>query len=80
VRCLSALPLRTFYAPPNWIEFLLLTLLATLLRGAPAWAWLAQLAAGVIALEVALAAATALPHAPPALPARARAAVALAAA
>lgn len=63
VKCLSAFPDRTFYAPPNWIEFILLLLLVNMAVGA-IWSLLtvAQLSSFVIAIEIALTAITSFPN------------------
>lgn len=78
VLCLSALPTRAFYAPPNWAEFLLLVTLFAAYTSA--LSWLVRVVPAVAMLEVVLNASTALPHTSSALRPHVRVLVSLTAA
>ena len=88
VRCLSALPTRSFYGPPNWAEFILFYWACGIAQcalharcGGACEAWrLVTVAAAAVTCEVVLSALTAMPHTPAAMRSHARVCIALCAA
>jgi hypothetical protein len=64
VKCLGALPLKSFYSPPNWIEFLLLLALFHILTSSGHGLAFVAVAIEVCIIEITLTAIVAYPNTP----------------